>query len=176
MTKQENIKQIAERLQGFGTFMIKPELKELPTILWQDELVEDMIQGEYNKRQGLLVATDKRLIFIHKGMLFGINVQDFTYQKITTIEYNTGLIDGRFRVFAAGNCEEIKSVIPKSRVREFGEFVRSKLNIKSEAPPAPVMVQSTSVAEQLERLAALKEKGILTDDEFAVQKAKILSL
>lgn len=32
-----------------------------------------------------------------------------------------------------------------------------------------------SVAEQLERLHALKEKGILTEDEFAEQKRKILS-
>lgn len=33
----------------------------------------------------------------------------------------------------------------------------------------------TSAAEQLEKLAALKASGALTDDEFAAQKAKILS-
>lgn len=33
----------------------------------------------------------------------------------------------------------------------------------------------TSPAEQLEKLAALKEKGMLTDEEFAAQKAKLLA-
>lgn len=35
---------------------------------------------------------------------------------------------------------------------------------------------ANDVVAQLERLATLKEKGILTDSEFAEQKAKILSL
>lgn len=38
-------------------------------------------------------------------------------------------------------------------------------------PAAPA---ETDVLGQLERLSALKAQGILTDDEFAAQKAKIL--
>jgi hypothetical protein len=38
-------------------------------------------------------------------------------------------------------------------------------------PPAPV-----DVAEELQKFAALKDQGILTEEEFAVQKARILSL
>jgi hypothetical protein len=40
------------------------------------------------------------------------------------------------------------------------------------APAAPAGEQST--IEQLKELAALKEQGVLTEDEFAAQKAKIL--
>ncbi len=36
-------------------------------------------------------------------------------------------------------------------------------------------VATVSTADELERLAALKDKGVLTDEEFAAQKAKILS-
>ncbi|WP_171126452.1 MULTISPECIES: SHOCT domain-containing protein [unclassified Ruegeria] len=36
-------------------------------------------------------------------------------------------------------------------------------------------VATVSTADELERLAALKEKGVLTDEEFAAHKAKILS-
>ncbi|MGI9369836.1 MAG: SHOCT domain-containing protein [Ruegeria sp.] len=35
-------------------------------------------------------------------------------------------------------------------------------------------VASVSAADELERLAALKDKGVLTDEEFSSQKAKIL--
>ena len=40
------------------------------------------------------------------------------------------------------------------------------------APTAPAPEQST--IEQLKELAALKDQGVLTEEEFAAQKAKIL--
>jgi hypothetical protein len=40
-------------------------------------------------------------------------------------------------------------------------------------PAAPVAAQDP--IEQLKDLAALREQGVLTDEEFAVQKAKILN-
>lgn len=46
------------------------------------------------------------------------------------------------------------------------------------APPPPAAPAAASASEdmisQLERLAALKSQGILTDEEFAAQKARIL--
>ncbi len=41
--------------------------------------------------------------------------------------------------------------------------------------PAPAAAPATDVVTQLKELAALKDQGILTDDEFAAQKAKILA-
>ena len=39
------------------------------------------------------------------------------------------------------------------------------------APPAP----ATSMIDQLKELGELKDQGILTEDEFAAQKAKLLA-
>jgi hypothetical protein len=41
-------------------------------------------------------------------------------------------------------------------------------------PPAPAAAPAEDPIEQLKQLASLKEQGILTDEEFAAQKAKIL--
>ena len=41
--------------------------------------------------------------------------------------------------------------------------------------PAPV-AQDQDVISQLERLGALKAQGLLTDEEFAAQKAKLLGM
>jgi hypothetical protein len=41
-----------------------------------------------------------------------------------------------------------------------------------QAPPAPA---APDPIEQLKELAALKQQGILTEEEFAAQKAKILA-
>ena len=43
------------------------------------------------------------------------------------------------------------------------------------AQPAPAPAPAADPIEQLTKLAALKEQGILTDAEFVAQKARILS-
>jgi hypothetical protein len=42
------------------------------------------------------------------------------------------------------------------------------------APPAPAAPAQEDVIAQLERLGALKAQGILTEEEFQAQKAKLL--
>jgi Short C-terminal domain len=42
------------------------------------------------------------------------------------------------------------------------------------APPAPAAGES-SMIDQLKQLGELKDQGILTEDEFAAQKAKLLA-
>jgi hypothetical protein len=42
------------------------------------------------------------------------------------------------------------------------------------APPPPADPPQDDLVSQLERLAALKDQGILTEEEFAAQKAKLL--
>ena len=42
-------------------------------------------------------------------------------------------------------------------------------------PPAPPPAATTDVVAQLTALADLKDKGILTEEEFAAQKSKILA-
>jgi len=43
-------------------------------------------------------------------------------------------------------------------------------------PPAPAAAAPQDPVAQLEKLAELKDRGILTDAEFAAQKAKILGM
>jgi len=46
----------------------------------------------------------------------------------------------------------------------------------SSAPaPAPAPAEGASVLDQLKELGELKAQGILTEDEFAAQKAKLLA-
>ena len=43
------------------------------------------------------------------------------------------------------------------------------------APPSPAATSTDDVIEQLTRLGELRDQGVLTDEEFAAQKARILS-
>jgi len=44
------------------------------------------------------------------------------------------------------------------------------------APQAPAPAPEEDMITQLERLGALKDQGILTEEEFAAQKAKLLGM
>jgi hypothetical protein len=42
-------------------------------------------------------------------------------------------------------------------------------------PPPPAAAPATDVVTQLKAMAELRDQGVLTEDEFAAQKAKILA-
>lgn len=168
-----------KNLDGFETFLGRKEIKELPSILWDDENVENIIQGTYNNGNGILVATNRRLVFVDKGFLFGLKVEDFPYDKISSIQYETGILMGKLTIFTSGNKAIIDNVI-KAKVRVFGDSVRAKISAPKETTtqttPVAVAQHPIDVADQLERLAKLKEQGILSEEEFTQQKKKILGV
>lgn len=171
---QDRIKELShQKLDGVGRMFAKSELKHIPTILSADEEVEDMVQGTYKEKQGLLIATNKRLVFMHKGLLSS-SIQDFGYSKITSVEYSAGILASSIKVFASGNLEEIKQILPKKRAQEFGENVRGRIGSDSKPSVTVIHQNSTSVGAELEKLASLLEKGILTPEEFQAQKQKLL--
>lgn len=174
-TLEEIQKQISS-LDGASRLFALKEIKELPKILWEDERVEQIIQGMYNNGSGVLVATNKRLVFLDKGLLFGLKVEDFPYDKITSIQYETGMLMGEITIYASGNKAEIKH-LDKARTRVFSEFVRARITAVSSHASMSKDSPDTSndVVSKLERLAILKAQGILTDEEFLDQKRKILN-
>lgn len=159
------------KLDNVSSFLGRKEINELPNILAQTETVDNIIQGTYNKGQGILVSTNRRLVFIDKGFLYGLKVEDFPLDKITSIQYQTGLLLGSVMIHTSGNISLIENVDKKSS-RNFSEFVRDKLSQPKESA-APIDSQP-NVLDQLEKLAKLKENGILTEEEFNDHKKKLL--
>lgn len=169
----EEIKSQIQNIDGVNKWLAQKEIKELPNILWDDEIVEKLIRGRFNKGTGVLVATNKRLVFVDKGMLFGLKVEDFAYDKISSIQYETGILMGKIKIFASGNTAEIDK-IPKKHARDFAESARARMTGVMEHVSTSKNTETIDVATQLEKLVKLKEQGVLTDEEFQTQKKKIL--
>lgn len=66
MPDLEQIKTSIRNIDGASKLLGRKEIKELPSILWEDENIERLVQGFYNGGLGILVATNKRLIFVDK--------------------------------------------------------------------------------------------------------------
>lgn len=172
MPTLEQIKAKLKEIDPTGFTGSGGDVKELPNVMAADEELEYAATGFYKNGTGILVSTNKRILFVNKGLLYGLKVEDFSYDKISSVQYETGMLFGTITIHASGNNAEIKNV-PKKQAREFGEFVRNKLNKK---PEPSTTVSTSTVADQLEKLASLKEKGLLTDEEFASEKKKLLGL
>ena len=118
-----------------------------------------------------MASTNRRLIFIDKGLLYGLKVEDFPLDKITSIQYETGLIFGEVKIHTSANIAKIEQV-DKNTARKFAEFVREKLSQPKNN--ATTNSSQPDIIEQIERLAKLKESGILSEEEFIEQKKKLL--
>lgn len=160
------------KLSGVSNFLGRREINELPNILAPTEVIDNIAQGTYNNGQGILVSTNRRLLFVDKGLLYGLKVEDFPLDKITSIQYETGLLLGGIKIHTSGNIAKIDNV-EKASARSFSEFVRDKLSQPKETSTATI-VSEPNVLDQLEKLAKLKDSGILSEDEFAEQKKKLL--
>jgi hypothetical protein len=148
------------------------EAKALLEVLGPDEIPERAVKGFLGSGNGLLVATDRRAIFVDKGLV-GLRVEEFPYNKITSIQYKTGFALGEIAIHVAGNAALIKNV-DKATTRGFGEWLRTRITASTaSAAPAP---QPDDPMAQLAKVADLHKQGILTDEEFAAKKKQLLGL
>ena len=175
--KQRAINVALNKIEGIENIRANRELAELPSILQLDELPEAIIQGRYNDKGGILVATDRRLIFVHCGF-FSTSYEDFPYDKFTSIQPRTGVFMGGLTIYAAGNGEDIKNT-SNDRTIAFAGHIRTKLSgTRPESPPPsqamPSEARGAFVADELEKLTGLLERGILKRQEFQAQKEKLL--
>jgi len=99
-----------------------------------------------------------------------------------------GLLRGMARTAAVvGTAQATRGRVARRQQQRWAEDDQSQQYARQPVPapapppqavapaPAPVAAPPDPI-EQLERLAALKTQGILTDAEFTVQKQKILAL
>lgn len=157
-----------------GTILLAArEFSVLPQLLWEGEEVLHAVQGMYNSHNGMLFATNRRLLFVDKGIV-RLRTEDFGYENITSIECQTGLFFGKITLYASGNRAQI-SQCQKAPARSFCDFVRARLGEKGKGAAVAASPARGANVGDLEKLAALHKDGLLTDDEFRAAKARLLS-
>lgn len=156
-------------LTGGQKMLVRKEVKALDGLLQADEEVLLISNGLYEKKNGAVIATNRRVLFLDKGLV-GLTHEDFPYDRISSVQHQTGMMLGSMKIHASGNEAEIKSM-GKEAAKNMAEIVRGKLAEKQASPPA---ASSESVASQIKTLAELRDAGALTEDEFAAQKARLL--
>lgn len=152
------------------------EIRRLAEYLWDDEQVERMVSGQYGGGSGLLVLTNRRLLFLKDGLIKK-TLEDFPLDKVSSVQWSSGIVMGKIMIFASGNKAEVGSLM-KQDGKEIADLVRERISRPSNPLPKASRTRrprhAPSVADELKKLAELRDDGVLTDDEFTAQKARLL--
>lgn len=152
------------------------EIRKLTEHLSDEETVELLCSGTYGPGVGILALTTERLIFLKDGWTKKI-LEDFSLSKITSVQWVSGLAFGQIVIYSAGTKSLFANVSKNdgkaitSRLRELiGSSGKIEPSQKTKIDSNP----GNGVADELKKLAELRDSGILTDDEFAAEKARLL--
>jgi hypothetical protein len=138
-------------------------LKFLRDHLDPGEEVEAAVQGSYevkimgsdSVRTGILAATDRRVIYFAKKV-GGYDFESFQYKSIASIEASKSFLGHSISIHTTGNTAKMKQ-INKGDVAGFVGTVRDRMG-RSDSP--------VGVADELSKLAALRDAGLLSASEW----------
>ena len=166
-------------------FYTKKEINYLPEIMMEGEEIRALTSGFCANRTVLAVCTNRRMLFLDKGMFFGLRQWQMALDRVQSIDGSHLIMFGTIRVWDGASAIDL-SMVWASSIDPFIKATRSAIDefrkisfrevaeghaVSSSAPSAPV-----DVASQIEKLAKLKEDGHLTEEEFQMQKKKLLEL
>jgi hypothetical protein len=161
------------RLGKMGRLFGRKEVRHIHHLLHGSERVMILGQGQYESKQGLIALTNERLFFFEKSLLGQETIEEFSLKSITSLETGKKMTGERLVVHVSGNRSEIKGMFHG----QADEIVRQfrKLRAEQEAPAvtAPTAPADDPLAH-LEKLASLRDRGIISAEEFDQKKAELM--
>ena len=169
--------------------------KILKNSLSNDEQIIIKLKGSFGEA---LVLTNKRLYVAKWGYLtgntFGGRCNAFEFKNIASIEFKKNLVTGSVEVLTSATQNTQKSYwstnnstakadnivsIQRNSFNIFSEAVKIIRDKISESHLVGMPTVSNNESDnliQLEKLAELKDKGIVTSEEFEAKKKQLLGL
>lgn len=169
--------------------------QELDANLAAGEKVEVVITGPSNQA---IIGTDRRMFVYKKGFMaeatFGSQLTSWDYRNVVGVLLHTGMMSGAVVIQAAGtktsswglaNDEPFiaPNAIPvvrpfdqaKAGVAALRQLIETSHREPLSSHEPPAAPRTASVADELKKLADLHAAGVLSDDEFASLKSRLLS-
>ncbi|MDR0356041.1 MAG: PH domain-containing protein [Deltaproteobacteria bacterium] len=162
--------------------MIKKELRQLPELLFGDENLLALTRGHVDSLNWLMAITDNRIILLRKGLLFGHSQLEVPIAKIKSVSYKTGLMFGTIFIDIGAGTIVLEMVNKKSTPQVSAVIIEAMATAsqngasKSDESGSARKSAGEELVAQLERLASLKDRGLLSPEEFQSSKNKLISL
>lgn len=176
-TQSENkeLAKIYERFNEIGVYDLfgtKKEVKELPMLLKENESIMYVTSGLYNGNTYLIVCTDLRLLFLDKGMIYGLKFHEFPFEKINSVSYKKGIMFGEILIHHGSSSISINS-IEKRTVSTMAEAIQTQMENKNHSINQK-QENSFSAADELLKFKQLLDAGVISQTDFDKKKNELL--
>lgn len=114
------------KASGDDRFLTRRELRCLPDLLMDGEQVFRFSSGLMRGHSWLIVPTDRRILFLNKKWLFGMEHSSISLDQINSISGQTGLLMGSIAIEDGASTHTIENVL-KRTVNPFVQRVNEVL-------------------------------------------------
>jgi len=125
----EKVWRAIEKEMGDDRFFTMKELDALPGVLDVKEQVLAFSSGLHEGNTWLIVLTDQRVIFLDKGMLYGLRQSSIELERVNNVESSKGLMLGTISIGSNAETYRITNVW-KSTVDPFVRKLREATKAK----------------------------------------------
>jgi hypothetical protein len=136
----DSVENQLKALGDFHQWFTRKEILHLPAVLSKGEKIKALTSGLYQGNTWLITVTDQRLLFLDKGMVFGLKQVELPLRQISALSHKTGLMYGEIHIATGGGNSVIQS-IPKGEVAKVASVI-SALVRDAQQPKAPTVTAS----------------------------------
>ena len=108
-------------------FKLNSLFKALPGVLEPAEKIIDIIRGDHGLKDFVVVATDKRIMFVAKPLIGGLTVKENDYSKIASIAFDEGFLWSNLNVNLKDGSKLTLKVLVKGEGKPFVEKTNKHL-------------------------------------------------
>lgn len=175
-------------------FYTKKEIRYLPEILGDGERILALTSGYMNGTTWLCVCTDRRVLFLDRGFLFGLRQVQMNLDRIQSIDSSYAIFFGTIRMWDGAASIQIRMVL-KSSIQPFVRTVQEAVDAykrqmvhdiaysvqdaHSSARKAgnvpPAKAAGAHWVDELDKLSRLRKEGTLSEEEFQRAKSRLLA-
>lgn len=157
----ETIQQQFKDANVSDTFGTRKEAKYLPEVMNDDEVVQYATSGLVDGNTVLAVCTNERVLFVDKGMLYGVKSNEIPLDMVNSVSYSKGMMFGKISVVNGAVTTQIDQVdkntasIMADTIKRAAKEYKSSLHQPSNSSNDDVL---NRIVSQNERIIVLLEK------------------
>jgi hypothetical protein len=146
-------------------------LAPVQSYLRDDETVRFVVLGTHERGGGVLVLTDARLLFfLRRVMKPSLDLPLGRIQAITT---SSGLSTGEVALRVGENVVAVSRIV-KGDVEPLAHAIRQAREVAPDVPAPAGASEPVDPFEAMEKLSTLRDRGVLSEAEFAAKKQELL--
>ena len=149
------------------------DLAPVPAYLHGDETVRFLTPGTHERGGGVLVLTDQRLLFFLSRVMKPS--LDLPLGRIDSLTTSSGMSTGELALRVGADVVAVSRIV-KADVEPLAHAVR-RAREAAPAEPSPEAGGRDGFVDPFEamaKLSALRDRGVLTEAEFAAKKQELL--